>query len=63
MDAIFDYRTVQGNREVLEKLSKDLVCISVITLFELYCGTLNYDESSARLAGKIFREGGKNSQG
>ena len=75
MDAILDTSVIielfKGNREVLEKLSRDTVYgISVITLFELYCGTLkereeifldrvpklNYDESSARLAGKIFRE-------
>ncbi len=75
MDAILDTSVIielfKGNREILEKLSRDLVYgISVITLFELYCGMLkereeifldkmpklNYDENSARLAGRIFRE-------
>ncbi len=56
---------------MLEALPKDLIYgISVITLFELYCGSLkereeiflekvpklNFDEKSAKLAGKIYRE-------
>jgi len=75
MDAILDTSVVielfRGNRRVLEALPKDLIYgISVITLFELYCGSLkereeiflekipklNFDERSAKLAGKIYRE-------
>ena len=75
MDAILDTGVIielfKGNKDVLDRLSKDLVYgISVITLFELHCGNLkdreeiflekipklSYDENSARLAGKIYRE-------
>ena len=75
MDATLDTSIVielfRGNKKVLEALPKDLICgISVITLFELYCGSLkereeiflekipklNFDEKSAKLAGKIYRE-------
>ena len=75
MDAILDTSVIvelfKGNRSVIEKLSRDLVYgISVITLFELHCGTLkereeiflekmpklSYDADSAKLAGKIYRE-------
>ena len=75
MDAILDTSVIielfKGNRKMLERFSKDLVYgISVISLFELHCGTLkgreeifldkipklSYDENSAKLAGKIFRE-------
>jgi hypothetical protein len=61
----------KGDKGLLEKLNGDTVYgISVITLFELQCGSLkereeiflekipklNFEESSAKLAGKIFRE-------
>ncbi len=56
---------------MLRVLPKEVVYgISVISLFELYCGSLkerekiflekvpklNFDESSARLAGKVYRD-------
>ena len=59
------------NRSVVERLRRDFVYgISAVTLFELHYGTLkereeifldkipklSYDENSAKLAGKIFRE-------
>ena len=61
----------KGSTDTIEKLSRDLSYgISVITLFELHCVTLkereeiflekipklSYDENSAKLAGKIYRE-------
>ena len=61
----------KGNREILEKMTRELVYgASVISLFELDCGTLkgreeiflekipklSYDQNSAKLSGKIFRE-------
>jgi len=60
----------KGDRDLLEKLPKNFIYgISVVTLFELHCGNLkereelflekmpkiSLEESSARLAGKIFR--------
>jgi len=75
MDAILDTSIIieifRGNKKILDELQRDLEYgISVITLFELYCGKLkereeiflekmpklDYDERSAKLAGKIFRE-------
>jgi len=75
MDAILDTSVIielfKGNRSVVERLRRDFVYgISVVTLFELHCGTLkereeifldkipklSYEENSAKLAGKIFRE-------
>jgi len=75
MDAILDTSVIieifRGNKDVIDKLSKDLEYgISVITLFELYCGRLkereeiflekvpklSFDEKSAKLAGKIYKE-------
>ena len=45
MDAILDTSVIielfKGNKEILEKLSKNFVYgISVVTFFELHCGTL-----------------------
>ncbi len=79
MDAVLGTSVIidlfKGDRELLEKLSRDLVYgISVVTLFELYCGSLKekeeifleklpklpYDEVAAKLAGKIFRSLRKN---
>lgn len=75
MDAILDTSVVielfKGNKSVLDKLSRDFSYgISIITLFELHCGTLkereeifleripklSYEEDSARIAAKIYRE-------
>ncbi len=76
MDAILDTSVVieifKGNSEILKRLrsSSTIYGISVITLFELYCGSLKekeeillekipkleFDEKSAKLAGKIFKD-------
>ncbi len=74
MDAILDTSVIidlfRGDKELLGKLPKDLVYgVSVITIFELHCGSLKekeeiflekmpklaYDDVAAKLAGKIFR--------
>ncbi|MBO8180814.1 MAG: type II toxin-antitoxin system VapC family toxin [Archaeoglobus sp.] len=79
MDAILDTSVIidlfKGDRELLEKLPKDLVYgISVISIFELHCGSLKereevflekmpklaYDEVAAKLAVKIFKSLKKN---
>lgn len=79
MDAVLDTSVIidlfKGDRELLEKLPRNLVYgVSVITLFELYCGSLKekeeiflekmpkfvYNDTAAKLAGKIFRSLKKN---
>jgi predicted nucleic acid-binding protein len=77
MDAILDTSVIieifKGNKRILHELKKDKTVvygISVITLFELYCGNLkereelflekipklSFDEKSAKFAGKIYRD-------
>ena len=62
----------RGNNKIIAQLlNKELIVgLSAITLFELYCGTLKekeelmleklpkleFDEKSAKIAGKIFRD-------
>ncbi len=76
MDAILDTSIVielfKGNKRILDRLKDETTVygISVITLFELYCGSLKdreeifleripkleFDEKSAMFAGKIYRD-------
>ena len=77
MDAILDTSVIieifKGNKRILDELKKNKTAvygISVITLFELYCGSLKereelflekipklcFDEKSAKFAGKIYRD-------
>ncbi len=76
MDTILDTSIVielfKGNKRILDRLKDETTVygISVITLFELYCGSLKdreeifleripkleFDEKSAKFAGKIYRD-------